>query len=341
MRTQDYIKLLYQSEFFGGHLISNEEDSFLRLQREAETCFTQKKIEEELNDDFLGMSRINLRPFVRQNGDLYLLNQLFVKSFSPNEGSLQNLDKKLDALLELSKERKIDLPYFSLKREVNNYKANGYPVLSHSSAVKMNYAPSYRVVKKEYWQLCDVICAINKLLNTRLVVTVAIEGNSGAGKSFFATALKKFYDCNVLSTDDFFLPFEMRTKERLSEIGGNIHYERLSQALKIIKSSQDLEYYSFDCKTGKQIPKILKANRLNIVEGCYSLHPTLKKEYDLAVVLTVNKAQQQQRIFLRDGEKVFQDYLSKWIPMEQEYLKTLSLKDIPVIYLDTSNDFSL
>lgn len=341
MRTQDYIKLLYQSEFFGGHLISDEEDSFLRLQREAETCFAPNKFAEAINDNFLGMSRINLRPFVRQNGDLYVLNQLFVKSFSPNEGSLQNLDKKLDVLLELSKERKIDLPYFTLKREINDYKAKGYPILNHSSAVKMNYAPCYRVVKKEYWQLYGVICTINKLLNTRLAVTVAIDGNSGAGKSFFANALKNFYSCNILSTDDFFLPFEMRTKERLSEIGGNIHYERLSQAIKTIKAFQDLDYYSFDCKTGKQIPKTLKANRLNIVEGCYSLHSALKKEYDLAVVLSVNKAQQQQRIFLRDGEKVFKDYLSKWIPMEQEYLKTLSLKDIPVIYLDTSNDFSL
>lgn len=336
MRTQDYLKLLYQSEFLGGHLINDWQESYLRLQREAETCFEGAFEGETLADDFLDITRVNLRPFVAQNKDLYFLNCIFVTSANQAEGKIENLDVKLDALTELANARKIDLPYFSLKREINEYKSQNYPVLHHSYSYKKNYSPAYRVVKKVYWQLFEAIEEITKKLTCNRNLLIAIEGNSATGKTYFAKALQRYFNCNLISADDFFLPFEMRTEERLQQIGGNIHYERLIPLLEKVKKGEPANYLAFDCHTGGYTPRHVDTNAMTIVEGCYSLHDALKDKYDLALLITANKAVRQRRIFLRDGAEMLQRFTAEWIPREDAFLKNLSIDGIPLLRLDTS-----
>lgn len=58
---------------------------------------------------------------------------------------------------------------------------------------------------------------------------LGIDGMCGAGKTSLAAFLSERYSCSVVHADDFFLPPELRTAERLSEPGGNIHYERLME----------------------------------------------------------------------------------------------------------------
>ena len=60
---------------------------------------------------------------------------------------------------------------------------------------------------------------------------MVIYGPPGTGKTTLASELQKKLNCNVIHMDDFFLPFEKRTPERLSEIGGNIDYERFSEEI--------------------------------------------------------------------------------------------------------------
>lgn len=48
--------------------------------------------------------------------------------------------------------------------------------------------------------------------------------------------------------DDFFLPLEMRTPQRLQQPGGNVHYERfLETVLKPLSLQQTVFYQPFDC----------------------------------------------------------------------------------------------
>lgn len=48
--------------------------------------------------------------------------------------------------------------------------------------------------------------------------------------------------------DDFFLPPELRTAERLSQPGGNVHYERFSaEVADGILRGKPFEYSVFDC----------------------------------------------------------------------------------------------
>ncbi len=338
MRTQDYIKLIFQSEFMGGHFIKDEDDSLRRLNDEANLSVTQKSVDENEADDFLNISRVNIRPIVRANKNLATLNQMFIKSNLLNKGNQQDFINKLSVFTQLVKEKKINLPYLSVKRHIKEYIQNGCPIISHSSAVKLNYFPSYRVVNRNFWFLFDVIDTIDTLLNTNLTVTVAIDGNSGGGKSYFAKVLRNYYQCNVLSADDFFLPIPLRSENRLKEIGGNIHYERLRQTLIKMKDGDAFDYERYDCVNDKFVTKKAIPSRINIVEGCYSLHPFVSDLYNLGVLIRVNKTEQRRRIISRDGMEKYCRYKNEWIPLEEKYLKFVNNhvhKNLPILKICT------
>ena len=66
---------------------------------------------------------------------------------------------------------------------------------------------------------------IETLLKEKHSVIIAIDGNSGAGKSTMAKHIKEHFDCNVFIWMTF-LPLELKTEERLKEVGGNVDYVR-------------------------------------------------------------------------------------------------------------------
>ena len=58
---------------------------------------------------------------------------------------------------------------------------------------------------------------------------IAIDGRSAAGKTTLAEELLAVTGGDILHMDDFFLPPELRTAQRYSEPGGNIHRERFQE----------------------------------------------------------------------------------------------------------------
>jgi len=88
-------------------------------------------------------------------------------------------------------------------------------------------------------------------------------------------------------------------------------------------------YRKFDCHTGKlSAPIEVVAKPLNIVEGVYSMHPTLVNRYDVKVFLTVDKELQQQRILMRNGPVMLQRFIKEWIPLENRYFQAYSIKEL-------------
>ena len=71
-------------------------------------------------------------------------------------------------------------------------------------------------LKNKYPALKDLIARIE---NTSECVVV-IDGDSGAGKSTLGKMLGEAFGANVYHADDYFLPFDRKTPERLSEAGG-------------------------------------------------------------------------------------------------------------------------
>ncbi|HZK34017.1 MAG TPA: hypothetical protein VFD33_01740, partial [Bacillota bacterium] len=140
--------------------------------------------------------------------------------------------------------------------------------------------------------------AIGCLLEKQDRAIVAIDGPSSSGKTMLAGLINERYDCNVFHMDDFFLQDHQRRAKRLDEAGGNIDYERfLYELASKIRVQNDFSYQIFDCELNKLTDFVdVTPNRLNIIEGVYSSHPLWNDMLDLKVFLTVDKAQQQQRI---------------------------------------------
>ncbi len=152
---------------------------------------------------------------------------------------------------------------------------------------------------------------------------VAIDGGSASGKTTLANRLGEVLNCPVVHMDDFFLPPELRSAERLQEPGGNVHYERFAaEVLPGLRTGEGFSYGIFDCSTltvtgQREIP----ANDIIIVEGAYSLHPALADVYDLKILLRVDPKLQAERILSRNGPEKQAVFLAKWIPLEHRYFE--------------------
>jgi len=158
-----------------------------------------------------------------------------------------------------------------------------------------------------------------------------IDGCCGGGKTTLAQELSVHYEgAPVIHMDDFFLPFDMRTPERLSMPGGNVHHERFAgQVITGLKSGKSFLYQRFDCATGQMEDRTCPAHPLRIVEGSYSLHPALQEAWQamgaVTVFLSVEEEEQLRRIARRAPEKL-QAFIDRWIPLEKKYFQACDIK---------------
>nr|WP_303740691.1 uridine kinase [Lutispora saccharofermentans] len=158
-------------------------------------------------------------------------------------------------------------------------------------------------------------------------VIVAIDGNSGSGKSTFAARLGSLYDCNIFHMDDFFLSPDQKTEERMRETGGNVDYIRFKyEVLDKLKKNYRFKYQIYDCSLGILTDYInVCPKKLNIVEGVYSMHPTLCDAYDLKIFLGIDAETQRRRILERSGEHMLRRFLDEWIPLENKYFSDMNI----------------
>ena len=154
---------------------------------------------------------------------------------------------------------------------------------------------------------------------------IAIDGRSAAGKTTLAAYLAGKYGFGVVHMDDFFLPFEMRTAERLSQAGGNVHRERfIEEVLPYLRNS--FEYRPFDCSNGSYKPPVSIATGGVIVEGAYCMHPEFGRYYDIGVFMDITPEAQKERIIRRSGKEKWRQFSEKWIPFEEHYHRTYNVR---------------
>lgn len=174
----------------------------------------------------------------------------------------------------------------------------------------------------------QIITPIQKLLQVKSRVLVAIDGKCASGKTTLAGKLAEIYHCPVVHMDDFFLRPMQRTAARYQEVGGNVDYERfLQEVLLPLQTGNGFSYRPFCCKTmtlGE--PVFVPESPLVIVEGSYSQHPYFGDPYDLKVVLTVDEETQKDRIRNRPAH-LQEVFFTRWIPMENRYLEAFSLAE--------------
>ncbi len=337
MMPQDAVKMLYQNEFGGGHIIANSESSLQHLAREYASVRYDASLP-PFEDIGNNLCRLNLGALKPNGVSMETVNRVFVNSASQTAGSLPSFTAKIRALRTLAQEGLFSFTDSELDDYLVVYEKEGYPVVSHSRAYRAAYHPAYRVMRKKYRACMDICRRIDGLLREREHIAVAIDGNCGSGKTTLANLLKELYDANIVHMDDFFLPMELRTPERLGEAGGNVHYERfLSEVAKSIQKAERLEYRVFDCKKMDYTDKrTMDPKSITVVEGAYSMHPKFGDLYDLRVFVTCSGEEQDRRIRERNGAgEMYRDFTDKWIPMENRYFSACRIRENCGIVVDS------
>ena len=171
----------------------------------------------------------------------------------------------------------------------------------------------------------DFFEIIENQMKRKRPLVIALDGRCGSGKSTLSRRLSDTYPCSVIHMDDFFLRPEQRTPERYAEPGGNVDRERfLAEVLIPLRAGETVQYRRFDCSTFTVLPpNPIAAGRLNVIEGTYSLHPDLEKQYDLSAVLKIPADLQRKRIITRNGVEMAQRFFDTWIPLEERYFNAL------------------
>lgn len=326
MQAQDGVKLAYQNEFGGGHL-AEQGPALAMLRREMEGLGPERERVwfEPIGN---GFSRMHLSCLGGDEASPETLSLFFVRSASPKVGDAGGFSEKLQILREVSAGQGMPFTAGALEEYLLSYRAAGCPMVRHSQAYRRAYHPAYRVVREEYGKFYPLFRAADRLLRQKGRAVLAIDGNSGSGKSSLARLLQGIYGCPIIHMDDFFLRPEQRTEERLAEVGGFVDYERFAQEVAPSLGSGAFAYQRYDCAKGAlgewvQVP----ASRLTVVEGVYSLHGKLGYAPDLSVFLYTGKGTQEERILRRNGETMLHRFQTEWIPREDAYFAGMGVKE--------------
>lgn len=183
-----------------------------------------------------------------------------------------------------------------------------------------------------------------ELLNTITKISkrpllIAIDGRCTSGKSTLASKLSEKMNASILHMDDFFLRIEQRTPERYKEPGGNVDIERIIEVIHEYLEHKSISYAPFNCKLNKLDPvKNIAYKDILIVEGSYSMHRELINFYDYKIFMTVPYDTQIERIRKRNGEKMLNMFIDKWIPLEEIYFKAFKVEEEADIVFDTSKE---
>lgn len=318
MTPCDAVKLVYQNEFGGGHLISDENACLERLKIEYDAQNRRARSAEYIGN---GISRLYLDGAKQLGLDPETVSRMFISTARSHTGNRDSFLGKLEALSRVTRGGLMPFDADELAEYLDEYSRAGMPPVSHSDIYRENYLPSYRIVDRSFIRLIPVMLAVKNALKTKVNVVAAIDGRCASGKSTAAELLSQaFNGAPVIHMDDFFLPPELRREDRYAEIGGNVHYERFcSEALPNLAAHRAFAYRRFDCSKmalGETVN--VPESEITIVEGVYSLHPRFGDYADVRVFCDIEPREQLRRLYIRDGDyaEVFRD---KWIPLEERY----------------------
>ena len=145
MQPTDAVKLIYQNEFGGGHLITDEAACMNYLHREY-SAVTQSPSVEPIEDIGNGLVRVMLSALDCCGYSVEQLGKDFIFSAAHHKGKLDSFLEKLNILRQLVKEGVFSFSESDLEDYLLEYEQAGYPAVSHSPQYRRSYAPAYRIV---------------------------------------------------------------------------------------------------------------------------------------------------------------------------------------------------
>ncbi len=335
-QVEDILKALYQAILGCGHLVKDEEECKKRFYKELENTQIPSKVQKE---ELLAYSRVHLSALKDLGISPDTLLKLFILSAqSPVQSEEYN--KALEMLPELCERGVLPFSQEEMSKVVEKHRQEGCPALHHSKVFSESYHPAYRIIKSDFADLIPLLGRIEGLLKTKERAIIAIDGNSASGKSTLTELLQKLYNADIIHMDDYFLPPELKSAERLATAGGNTHYERfLKELLSPLSQGKEFTLRPYRCHGNYYEEPIKKIpERLTVIEGSYALHPKLAELYDLKIFIELEEELQRQRIKQRNPD-MYDRFINEWIPLENKYFKELCIPHSCHIHLRSKKNF--
>ena len=142
----DAVKLIYQNEFGGGHLIRDEKRclEFLRNEYRSVPQSGDTPLLEDIGNGFF---RVNLSALDASGMTAEELGSAFIHS-SQLRGCLDSFLAKLAVLRSLTGSGQMPFSPEALDAYLSDYEKAGFPPVSHSETYRNAYHPAYRVVSQ-------------------------------------------------------------------------------------------------------------------------------------------------------------------------------------------------
>lgn len=325
-KIEDIFKFLHQSAFGCEHLVSSFDVALSRIESEkASLLLNTSPFVEKLDGDY---SRVSLHYLMNGLKSETLARLFLLSSLEPKDNAA-SLEERLNVAQDMIKEGVLPFSLDEFEKKRCEWAKKGHPALHHSDEFRNEYHPAYRVISNKYVTFLPLFAMIDQKTTEKRTL-VAIEGGSACGKSTLGEVMRSVYNCTVFHMDDYFLPPEKRTKERFDEVGGNVDYERFNaEVLTPLKNGEEtITYRKFDCSTMSLLPPTTeRVAPLVIIEGAYSMHPTLSDKYDISSFLDITPEKQRARIEKRNSPAFAKRFFEEWIPLEMKYFNSLSIKE--------------
>ena len=236
LALQDVFKALYQSAFGCEHLIADPSAAADYIR--AEAARSGDRISELV--ELLGGDYCRVHLGILQDGlSAETFARLFALSARHEECGREKLEAMLTALQTMADAGELPFSAQETAEAVERWRKDGFPPLHHSEIFRQNYAPAYRVLRRDFARALPLFARIDRLTAERSRVLVAIEGGSASGKTTLGELLQNVYGCPVFHMDDFFLRPEQRTEARFTQPGGNVDRERFLEEVLILCARED------------------------------------------------------------------------------------------------------
>lgn len=187
MTPCDAVKLVYQNEFGGGHLVENEKASLSYLLSEYDSARFRKNapVSEDIGG---GYARLHLHP--SQIPYAECVNRVFVTPLrAARTARLRPLSGSLTSYRPVQPRGIFAFGADELADYLVAYRAAGYPPISHSEVYRAAYLPAYGVIDARYVRLMPAVYAMYDLFLRKRNPVICIEGRAASGKTTAAELL--------------------------------------------------------------------------------------------------------------------------------------------------------
>jgi len=172
-----------------------------------------------------------------------------------------------------------------------------------------------------------IVSRIERLLGERSApLLVAIDGQSGAGKSRLAAAIAAEVEAVVVDGDDFYAggsDAEWDTRTVREKVDQCIDRRRLrSEALEPLLAGRAASWHPFDWEAGQGLaarPIVGRPARVILLDGAYSARPELADLLGLSVMVDVPAEVRRQRLLEREGADAIDAWYRRWDEAEVYY----------------------